>query len=318
MIKTKSAIIFGITGQDGAYLADFLIKKNYKVCGVSRKKKTLINLKRLGCVKKIKIFNFDQSNEKKISSILKNNKFDEIYYLSGVSKLKYSFERPFKTISSSTNVLLNILECCRKFNLKSKIYNASSSEVFGDQVNKISENSSFNPISAYGLAKLISHYIVISYRENFNIWCCSGFAFNHDSPLRTVDHVIPKIIDTVKKIKKDNKKKLYIGNLQISRDWGWAPDYIAYMWKMTQRKKPIDMVIGTGRTTKLIDVIKKIFFYYKLDYKKYLKIDKSILKYGNFIKSNQADNSLLKYELGIKDVKDVNFVIKKIINKEFF
>ena len=318
MKKNKKAIIFGITGQDGAYLADFLIKKNYKVFGVSRKKNTLINLKKLGCKKKIKIFNLDQNNKSKISRILKNNKFDEIYYLSGVSKLKYSFEQPFQTIYSSTNVLLNILESCRKFNLKSKIYNASSSEVFGDQPNKISENSSFSPISAYGLAKLISHYIVISYRENFNIWCCSGFAFNHDSPLRTNDHIIPKIINSVKKIKKDNKKKLYIGNLKISRDWGWAPDYISYIWRMTQRKKPIDLVIGTGKKTKLIDVIKNIFFHYNLDYKKYLKIDKSILKYGNFIKSNQADNSLLKKKLRIKDIKDVNFVVKKMINKQFF
>ena len=317
MIKNKKAIIFGISGQDGSYLANFLIKKNYHVFGVSRKKKIILNLKKLSQKKKIKIFNINQNSEKAVRNLLKKN-YDEIYYLSGVAKLKYSYQEPFETIYSSTNILLNILESCRKLKLRSKIYNASSSEIFGNQKDKINENSYFNPISAYALAKLICHYAIISYRDNFNIWCCTGFAFNHDSPLRTQEHIIPRIISDTKKIKINKKKKLYIGDLNISRDWGWAPDYVTYMWKMLQKKNPTDLVIGTGVKTKLSSLIKKIFLKYNLDFKKNVSERNNFLKIGEYIISNQANNFKLKKVLKIKKIKDIDFVVEKMINNEYY
>lgn len=317
MIKNKKAIIFGISGQDGSYLANFLIKKNYHVFGVSRKKKKILNLIKLGQKKKIKIFNINQNDEKAIRNLLKNN-YDEIYYLSGVSKLKYSYQEPFKTIYSSTNILINILESCRKLKLRSKIYNASSSEIFGNQKGKISESSQFNPISAYALAKLICHYAVVSYRDNFNIWCCSGFAFNHDSPLRTQEHILPRIINVSKNIKINNFKKLYIGDLNIYRDWGWAPDYVMYMWRMLQKKKPTDLVIGTGVKTKLSSLIKKIFLKFNLNFKKNVREQKNLLNLGEYIICNQANNSKLKKLLRIKKINDVDYVIEKMINNKYY
>jgi len=311
----KKALIFGINGQDGSYLARFLNIKNYKVYGTSRKKRKFLNLKKLNLNNKLTVFKVNPANAEEVKSVIKKTRCNEIYYFSGISSVNHSFYKPFETMNENTIGLFNILESCRELNFKGKIYNAGSSECFGNSTKKINELTPFNPVSPYGLSKVICHYLIKSYRENFGLWCCTGFSFNHESLLRTENFILIKIINTVKKIATNPKYRLRIGDINISRGWGWAPEFVEIFWKILQLKKPEDFIIGTGEKKKLKDLINYIFRKYNLNYKKYIILDKKFLR-KNDIKQNCADNYKLLKTLKLKELKKCNFVIDKIFKNK--
>jgi len=317
MLYRKRALIFGIYGQDGSYLAHFLNTKNYKVFGTSRKIKKCLNFTKLNLNNKLTVLRVNPANAEEVKSVIKKTKCNEIYYFSGISSVNESFCKPFETLNVNTTGLFNILESCRELNFKGKIYNAGSSECFGNSIKKINELTPFNPVSPYGLSKVICHYLIKSYRENFGLWCCTGFAFNHESLLRKENFIFIKIINAAKKIANNQKKRLRLGDINVSRDWGWAPEFVEIFWKILQLKKPDDFIIGTGEKKKLKDIISYVFRSYNLNYKKYLIFEKKFLR-KNDIKQNCANNYKLLKTLKLKEFKKYNFVIDKILKNKLF
>ena len=256
MIK-KTALIFGITGQDGSYLAEFLLKKNYIVNGVKRRSSS-INTTRVDHIYqdphelnyKFRLHYGDITDSSSVSSIIKKTKPDEIYNLAAQSHVAVSFEVPEYTANADALGALRILEAIKfhKLEKKTKFYQAGTSEMFGKvQSSPQNEKTHFYPLSPYGVAKLYAHWITKNYREAYKIFACNGILFNHESPRRGETFVTKKIISAMCKIKEGKQKKLFLGNLDAKRDWGHARDYCLAMWKILQQKKPEDYVIATGR-----------------------------------------------------------------------
>ena len=252
----KIALIFGITGQDGSYLAELLLKKKYIVHGVKRRSSS-INTLRIDHIYQDphdKKYNFrlhygDITDSLSVSSIIKKTKPDEIYNLAAQSHVAVSFEVPEYTANADAVGALRILEAIKfhKLEKKTKFYQAGTSEMYGKvQTTPQNEKTPFYPLSPYGVAKLYAHWITINYREAYKIFACNGILFNHESPRRGETFVTKKIISALCKIKQKKQKKLYLGNLNSKRDWGHARDYCFAMWKMLQQKKPDDYVIATG------------------------------------------------------------------------
>tara|TARA_Y100000591_G_C21771725_1_gene665938 strand:- start:146 stop:1189 length:1044 start_codon:yes stop_codon:yes gene_type:complete len=255
-MSKKIALIFGITGQDGSYLAEFLLKKKYIVHGVKRRSSS-INTFRVDHIYQDpheKNYNFrlhygDITDSSSVSNIIKKIKPNEIYNLAAQSHVAVSFEVPEYTANADALGALRILEAIKfnKLEKKTKFYQAGTSEMYG-KVQKIPQNekTSFHPLSPYGVAKLYAHWITINYREAYNIFGCNGILFNHESPRRGETFVTKKIISALCKIKAGKQKKLFLGNLNAKRDWGHARDYCEAMWKILQQKKPEDFVVATG------------------------------------------------------------------------
>ena len=256
-MKNKVALIFGITGQDGSYLAQFLLKKKYIVHGVKRRSSSL-NTGRVDHIyqdpheriRKFILHYGDITDAISVSSLIKKIKPDEIYNLAAQSHVAVSFEVPEYTANADAIGVLRILEAIRfhKLEKKTKFYQAGTSEMFGKvRETPQSEKAPFYPRSPYGVAKVYAHWITINYREAYNIFACNGILFNHESPVRGETFVTKKIVSALCKIKHKKQKKLFLGNLNAKRDWGHAKDYVEAMWKMLQRKKPEDYVISTGK-----------------------------------------------------------------------
>ena len=256
MTKKKSALIFGITGQDGSYLAELLLKKNYIVNGVKRRSSS-INTLRIDHIYQDphdKNYSFrlhygDITDSTSVSSIIKKTKPDEIYNLAAQSHVAVSFEVPEYTANADALGALRILEAIKfhKLEKKTKFYQAGTSEMYGKvQKTPQDEKTEFYPLSPYGVAKLYAHWITKNYREAYKIFACNGILFNHESPRRGETFVTKKIISALCKIKEGKQKKLFLGNLYARRDWGHARDYCYAMWKILQQKKPDDYVIATG------------------------------------------------------------------------
>ncbi len=264
----KTALIFGITGQDGSYLSKFLLKKNYIVHGVKRRSSSL-NTSRIDSIyqepfvkkKKLILHYGDVSDSNSVFSIIKKTKPDEIYNFAAQSHVAVSFEIPEYTTNTDAMGTLRILDAILKINKKIKFYQAGSSEMFG-KVMQIpqTEKTPFYPRSPYGVAKLYSHWITINYRESYNLFASNGILFNHESPLRGETFVTKKIVKGLCRIKFGKQKKLYLGNLYSKRDWGHAEDYVEAIWKILQVKKPDDFVICTGKQytiKKFLDITAK-------------------------------------------------------------
>ena len=256
-MKKKVALIFGITGQDGSYLAEFLLKKNYIVNGVKRRSSS-INTFRVDHIYqdpheknyKFRLHYGDITDSSSVSSIIKKTKPDEIYNLAAQSHVAVSFEVPEYTANADALGALRILEAIKfhKLEKKTKFYQAGTSEMYGKvQSFPQNEKTPFYPLSPYGVAKLYAHWITKNYREAYKIFACNGILFNHESPRRGETFVTKKIISGLCKIKEGKQKKLFLGNLNAKRDWGHAKDYCYAMWKMLQQKKPDDYVIATGK-----------------------------------------------------------------------
>ena len=318
-MKNNSALIFGITGQDGSYLSKLLLSKNFKVFGTSRKlKKKYTNFEKLKLNNnKIKIFSLTKTSEDKITKIINKINCTHIFYLSGISSVAVSHIYRKKTLLVNTSGLVDILESCRKIKRKIKIYNASSSECYGDQgKKKINELTKFKPSSPYALSKVINYHITKNYRDNLGMWIANGISFNHDSPLRPNNFVFKKIINGIKKIKNKKIKYLELGNLNISRDWGWAPEHIKYIYKIIMKTNPSDYVIGTGTKTKLKVILKKIFKIQKLSLKKNLKINKKYFRPNDII-SNCANIKKLKKNFNDYPNTNIDTIIEKFLKNSY-
>ena len=265
-MKKKTALIFGITGQDGAYLSKFLLKKNYKVFGVKRRS-SIINTQRIDDIyKDINLkSNFillygDLTDSSSILNIIKKTKPNEIYNLAAQSHVQVSFEVPEYSAEVNGLGALRILEAIKNLNFekKTKFYQAGTSEMFGRTKEKFqSEKTSFYPASPYGVSKCFAHWITINYREAYNLYACNGILFNHESPIRGETFVTRKIIRGLIRIKNGYQKKLFLGNLYSKRDWGHAGDYVEAMWRMLQQKKASDFVIATGKTFTIKEFVNK-------------------------------------------------------------
>ena len=259
----KTALITGVTGQDGSYLAQFLLGKKYRVIGTVRKKlnsKTW-RLKKLKIDNKIILEKMDLEKIEDINMIFYKYKINEVYNLASQSFVNTSFSTPIKTTNITALGVIRILETIKNINPKIKFYQASSSEMYGNTLsNKQSEKTKFNPQSPYAISKLFGHYITKNYRNSYNLYAVSGILFNHESPLRSNEFVTKKIISGLINIINKKKKFIELGNIDSKRDWGYAKEYVVQMWKMLQLKKADDFVIATGKThsiKELIDIATK-------------------------------------------------------------
>ena len=280
----KVALIIGITGQDGAYLAKFLIEKNYTIIGVTRNSidPNLKSLQFLGIEKSIQLLEISHLDLDRIERVLKKYKPDEIYNLSAQSSVGLSFVEPVKTVEYNILSVLFWLESIKKLNLNSKFYQASSSEMFGNVRLldlPLKESLIFNPASPYGVSKAAAHWLVVNYRNSNKLYCSCGILFNHESALRGPNYVVKKIINSATKIKMGlNKNPILLGNTSIKRDWGYAPKYVEAMWLILQHNKPDDFLVCSGNVISLDNLIDLIFKKLDLNKEELIKIDKSLFR----------------------------------------
>tara|TARA_X000000950_G_scaffold267846_1_gene344707 strand:+ start:1240 stop:2259 length:1020 start_codon:yes stop_codon:yes gene_type:complete len=257
----KIALITGVSGQDGAYLAKFLLNKNYKVIGSDRRsaRNSQWRLKRLGIDDKIIYEELEMGELFGIDRLFKNYKFDEVYNLAAQSFVGSSFYSPLNTANITGLGVLRVLECIRTLSPKTKFYQASSSEMFGDVLEKIqNENTPFNPQSPYAAAKAFGHFLTLNYRKSYKLFAVSGILFNHESPLRGEEFVTRKIIVGFINILKKKKSFIELGNINAKRDWGYAKEYVEQMWKMLNQKIPRDFVIASGKTYSIKDFVNEV------------------------------------------------------------
>ena len=279
----KVALITGITGQDGSYLAEFLIKKKYQVHGIVRRVALEDRSHRLWRIKhilkKIHIHAASLESYASLVRIIQKIKPTEIYHLAAQSYVDYSFRDEFSTLNTNINGTHYLLSAVKDFSPKTKFYFAGSSEMFG-KVQQVPQNEKtpFYPRSAYGISKVTGHDLTRNYREAYNLFCCTGILFNHESPRRGFEFVTRKISHGVAKIKLGMEKKLMLGNLDAKRDWGHAKDYVEAMWIMLQKKKPDDFVVSTGEQHSVREFAKLAFAVAGLDYKKHVFVDKNLFR----------------------------------------
>jgi len=311
----KKILIFGVSGQDGSLLAKEFLKKNYEVFGVfTSKRENLKNLKKLKILEKIKFFNIKNF---KTSEIILKTKCKYIFFFSGLASVTKSNIKKYLSITSNNNILIEILETIRKKKLNNiKVLNASSSEIFGKNKEKNYEESDINPVSYYGLAKSISTEISKAYRTQFKIKIFNAILFNHESPLRPNEYALQKIIKNVQKIYQKKIKKIKLGDIEVSRDWGWAPEYVKILIKIIFLKSPDDFIVCTGNNYRLKKIIKNIFLYYKLDYKKFISKTKKFIRPYE-VKKISGDNTKLKKAIKYIPKIDAKDLIFKMINKEY-
>ena len=279
----KKALITGITGQDGSYLAEYLINKGYEVHGLIRRIALEDETHRLWRIrhilKKVHLHSASLESYASIVKIIQKLKPKEVYHLGAQSYVGYSFQDEFSTLNTNINGTHYILSAIKDFSPKSKLYFAGSSEMFGEsKTKKQSETTPFHPRSAYGISKVTGFELTRNYREAYSIFAVTGILFNHESPRRGFEFVTRKISHGVARIKLGLQDKIELGNVKALRDWGHAKDYVEAMWLMLQQKKPNDYVIGTGMQYSVSDFAKLAFSHVGLDYKKYLKINKNLLR----------------------------------------
>ena len=299
---TKSALITGVTGQDGAYLAKFLLKKGYNVFGTynGSPKSDFWRLDYLGIRKKIQLLPLDMTNQKSIKKILVKSDPKEVYNFAAQSLVGHSFQTPIYTNEITGFAVLRILETIKEYNKKIKFYQASSSEMYGLEKSLIkNESTQFDPISPYAVAKLHGYYLVRLYRNAYGMFASNGILFNHESPLRGLEFVTRKITNSVARIKLGLQNDLVLGNLSVKRDWGYAPDYVEGIWLMLQQKNPDDFILATNETHTVEEFVKASFSHLGLDWKKYVKTDK---KYYRILEVDilRGDPSKAQKKLGWK------------------
>ena len=255
----KRALITGISGQDGGFLAEFLLKKGYIVYGMERRSSTPMRINCAHLEDKITFVNGDLTDQNSISRVLKESNPDEVYNLAAQSFVGESWNTPEQTGDVTGMGALRMLEAIREYGKDIKFYQASTSEMFGRMEKFANENTLFYPRSPYGVAKLYAHWITVNYRESYDMFNCCGILFNHESERRGIEFVTRKITDAVAKIHLGLQDKVMLGNLDVKRDWGYAPDYVEAMWMMLQQDKPSDYVIATGEIHTLGDFLQSSF-----------------------------------------------------------
>ena len=316
-INKKTILIFGITGQDGSLLAKHYIDKNFTVYGVVTSKKfSPRNLNKLNIKRKVKLFHNIRVEEKSIKNIINKSKCSIIYLLSGVSSVKKSETLKYETIISNNSILIEILQILTFNNLKKiKVFNASSGEIFGDNKGANNEDSKINPLSFYALAKSISLEIGRAYREQFKLKIYNGILFNHESLLRPKTYVVRKIISGVNDIYNKKTNQLKMGNTEVYRDWGWAPEYVKIIYKIMNESEPSDYIIATGKITKLDQIISKVFNHYKIKKKNFLKKSKNLNRKLEPIQI-KADITKLKKKIKYTPKTMIDSIISLMIAEE--
>ena len=319
----KKALITGITGQDGSYLTEFLLSKNYQVHGIIRRSSSF-NTGRIDHLfndekiinKKLFLHYGDLSDSSSISRLLEKIVPDEIYNLGAQSHVKVSFDIPEYTSDIDATGTCRILDAIRDTRINTKFYQASSSEMFGKvQAIPQSESTPFYPRSPYACAKLYSHWLTVNFRESYNMFACSGILFNHESPRRGITFVTRKITHTLAEIIAKKTDKLFLGNLDAKRDWGFAGDYVEAMWMMLQQDKPDDYVIATGETYSVKDFLDEAFGYAGLDWKKYVEISEKYFRPAE-VDLLIGDASKAKEKLGWKPKVNFKELVKMMVDAD--
>lgn len=275
------ALICGISGQDGSYLAALLLGKNYEVWGTSRDAHMVsqLNLGQTGARDKVKLVSMAPNDFRSVLTALEASNPDEIYFLAGQTSVGLSFEQPAETLESITMGVLNILEAIRFRGKPVKLYHAGSSECFGDLGRRPADEATpFHPSSPYAVAKSSAHWLVANYRSAYGLFACNGILFNHESPLRPARFVTRKIISAAARIAAGADSRLQLGRLDIVRDWGWAPEYVEAMWRMLQQDTAQDFVIATGEANSLLDFVDEAFQYFGLDWRAHVESSQSFYR----------------------------------------
>ena len=294
----KTAVITGVTGQDGSYLAELLLEKGYEVIGVVRRT-SHDSYERIGhLLDRVHIVAADLLDQHSLTTVIRDARPDEVYNLAAQSFVPTSWNQPVLTGEFTALGVTRLLEAIRLAHPQARFYQASSSEMFGKAVETPQrESTPFYPRSPYGVAKVYGHWITVNYRESYGMYAVSGILFNHESPRRGLEFVTRKVSDAVARIKLGNTKELRLGNLDSGRDWGFAGDYVEAMWRMLQQPQPKDYVVGTGKMHTVRDLCAAAFGHVGLDWQKYVKLDPRFVRPAE-VDTLLADASRAKQELG--------------------
>ena len=314
----KNALIFGLTGQDGAYLSKFLLEKGYNVFGTFRRTshKCFERLEELQTFDDINTIKADLSDHGSIVSAIRQSEPDEIYNLAAQSFVGASFQQPILTADITGLGVLRVLEAMKENAPNAKFYQASSSEMFGDYSSKKNETSPFQPRSPYGAAKVFGHHITNHYREAYGIFACCGILFNHESPLRGLEFVTRKITSTLARIKFKKTNMLKLGNISAKRDWGFAGDYVEAMWLMLQQKEPNDYVISTGESHSVEEFLSLATEFAGLgDWHDFVKIDQSAMRPTD-IEDLVGDSSIAQKQLNWKPKTSFHELVKMMVEHD--
>lgn len=313
----KRALICGVGGQDGSYLAKLLITKGYQVFGTSRDAQTATfsNLTRLGIQNAVETHSMALNDFRSVLSVLNKVEPDEVYNLSGQSSVGLSFEQPVETMESISLGTLNMMEAIRFLSKEIRFYNAGSSECFGETTvdEPADENTSFHPRSPYAVAKSAAHWQVANYREAYGLFACTGILFNHESCLRPERFVTRKIIEAARRIAQGSKEKLILGNTKVIRDWGWSSEYVEAMWRILQMDTPADFVIATGKSISLERFVALAFAEFGLDCQRHVEIRPDLFRPSDLMQSH-ADPTRAKEILGWQAKYKVEDVVRFMVN----
>jgi GDPmannose 4,6-dehydratase len=312
------ALICGVSGQDGTYLADLLLAKGYEIVGTARDAQTvsLQNHSQIGIGGRVRMESMATHDFRSVLQVLSKHEPDEVYNLSGQSSVGLSFEQPVETLDSILAGTLNLLEAIRFLGKPMRFYNAGSSECFGNTpANGATEEDPFRPRSPYAVAKAAAYWLVANYREAYKLHTCTGILFNHESPLRPGRFVTRKIINAACRISLGSTETLHLGNLSIRRDWGWAPEYVGAMWQMLQQPVADDFVIATGHSHSLQEFVQAAFAHVELDWKKHVLIDESLFRPTD-IAEGKGNAAKAKRVLGWQAKSTMRETIAKMVNAE--
>ncbi|MFZ5427901.1 MAG: GDP-mannose 4,6-dehydratase [Thermodesulfobacteriota bacterium] len=313
----KSALIIGATGQDGAYLAKLLLDKGYAVAGTSRDAQVAntATLEALGVADKVAIHSASLTDFRGLWQVIEKVGPDEIYNLAGQSSVGLSFEQPLETFESVAVATINILELLRLLGKPVRLYNACSSECFGNSPQPANEDTPFKPRSPYAVAKSASFWAVANYREAYGLFACSGILANHESPYRPARFVTRKIVSAAARIASGSRERLSLGNTDVVRDWGWAGEYVDAMWRMLQLDRAEDFVIATGKSHSLLDFTARAFAELGLDHTEHVDLNPSLLRPTD-IQVSRADPSKAARLLGWRAAMGMPEVVRAMVEAE--
>jgi GDPmannose 4,6-dehydratase len=316
--RPNVALIIGVSGQDGAYLSRFLLKRGYTVHGTSRDKEmsNFYNLRRLDIHSRISLHSVAVQDFRSVVQVIGQVKPTEIYNLAAQSSVGLSFDQPVETIESILAGTLNVLEAIRFLRIDARLYNASTSECFGDTgTTPADETTAFKPCSPYGVAKAAAYWLVSNYRQSYNLFACSGILFNHESPFRPSRFVTQKIVRGAVDVAEKNAEVLELGNLKIVRDWGWAPEYVEAMWQMLQQEKAEDFVVATGVSSTLETFVARAFAHLGLDWRQYVHVRDDLFRTSD-IEVSSGNPAKAQRVLGWKATIAMPDLVSRLIKAE--
>jgi GDPmannose 4,6-dehydratase len=315
--SSRTALICGVSGQDGAYLAQLLLTRGYTVHGASRDAQatSFRNLRRLGLLDSVRLESLTITDFRSVLQALRRVRPDEVYNLAGQSSVALSFEQPVETLESISVGTLNLLEAISFTERPIRFYNAGSGECFGDSHEPADESTAFRPRSPYAVAKSAAHWEVANYAEAYGLYACTGILFNHESPLRAERFVTKKIVAAACRISKGSGERLLLGDLSVQRDWGWAPEYVEAMWTMLQQEAPATYVIATGKSHTLEEFVARAFTEVGLDWHDHVDVDPRLFRPAD-INFASANPSLARDRLGWSARAQMNEVVHMMMAAE--